>query len=366
MYNILIADDEKDELDVIFYLIHKYHFSLNVFHASNGKDAFHILQNEAIDILLTDIQMPFMDGLELATQAKLLYPSIEILFFSGHDDFEYAKQALSLKAVNYIIKPINPEEFQKSMQETLMSVSRKKNQYDEYAKSSFWDSPSPLSYDHSDDTSSCLEDSSLLSEIEKAIQLKNPSLLQEKVTQLLSKYESNSVVSHIYIRYVSTTLLQYLLKELPSSDDYSFLQASEIIYCANNFTQVKEYIQKYLDRVLIHMKKESDAANYPIYIIEQYIHENYMHDLSLNQLADMVYLNPKYLSDIFSQAKGISLNKYIRNIRLEKATALLLTSNMKISDISNSIGYPNVSYFCKLFQNKYNQSPEKFRQNRGK
>lgn len=104
--------------------------------------------------------------------------------------------------------------------------------------------------------------------------------------------------------------------------------------------------------------------SYPIQVIEQYILENYDKDLSLTTLADLVYLNPKYMSDIFSQEKGISLNKYIRNIRLNKAAELLLSSNKKISDISNSVGYSNVSYFCKLFNEEFGYTPELFRKER--
>ena len=74
-----------------------------------------LLQKKRFRILFTDIRMPFVNGLELAGQARLLDPELHIVFFSGFDDFEYARQALSLRVIDYILKPVDPEEFQKTV-----------------------------------------------------------------------------------------------------------------------------------------------------------------------------------------------------------------------------------------------------------
>ena len=99
-----------------------------------------------------------------------------------------------------------------------------------------------------------------------------------------------------------------------------------------------------------------------ISIVEQYIRRHYMEGLSLDILADKVYLTPHYLSSIFSQEKGIGINRYIKNVRMEKARELLLGTNMKISDICRMVGYSNLSYFCKAFRNEYGITPEKYRE----
>lgn len=358
MYKILIADDEQDERNVISYLIQKYNFSLDIRNASNGKDALALLQNEHIDILFTDIQMPFMNGLELAAHAKRINPTIEIIFFSGYDDFEYVKQALSLHAVNYILKPVNPEEFYNSMNE----IGQKISNYD-FTKSI---NQNNINYTtRTADTSSDVEDSIILTAIEQAARLKNPDLLNQNVTYILNKYEGTKNISHIYIRYLYTTLLRYLLASLPNSETTNFQSCVDKIYTFNQFNEIKEFIESYLKKSLMYIRQEMQAPKYSIHVIKQHINTHYEEDLSLNQLADIVYLSPKYLSSIFSQTTGISINKYIKNIRMEKAQELLLNSNMKIRDISNNVGYPNVSYFCKLFQEEFGLSPEKYRINKG-
>jgi two-component system, response regulator YesN len=128
MYTILIVDDEKSEREVILFLIKKYKLNLHTLQADNGKAALDILKEKPVDILLTDIKMPFINGMELATKARDIYPDIEILFFSGYDHFEYVKTALSLRAVNYILKPINENEFYKSILTIINTIHKRETQ----------------------------------------------------------------------------------------------------------------------------------------------------------------------------------------------------------------------------------------------
>ncbi|SHM53197.1 Helix-turn-helix domain-containing protein [Anaerosporobacter mobilis DSM 15930] len=362
MYKILIADDEQDERNVISYLIKKYNFSLDLRNASNGKEALTILEHEHIDILFTDIQMPFMNGLELAARAKEINPTIEIIFFSGYDDFEYVKQALSLHAVNYILKPVNPEEFYKSINEVCQTISNQKQDYlINYDFTNAYNPSTISSTNLTEKTSSDVEDSMILSNIEQATRLKDPNLLRKNVSFLLKKYEGTQNISHIYIRYLCTTLLRYLLTSLPDHETMHFQACVDKIYTFNQFKEIKEFIESFLEKSLTYMKQEMQAPKYSIHVIKQYINGHYREDISLNQLADLVYLSPKYLSSIFSQTTGISINKYIKNIRMEKARELLVNTNMKIRDIGTTVGYPNISYFCKLFQEEFRISPEKYR-----
>ena len=85
MYRLLIADDALDELECIVFLISKFKLPFEVTSAINGEDALGYLQQEHFDILLTDIQMPFMDGLELSKHALALYPDLRVVIISAHE-----------------------------------------------------------------------------------------------------------------------------------------------------------------------------------------------------------------------------------------------------------------------------------------
>ena len=371
MFRLLIADDEKDERDVIQFLLNKYGFKFDILQASNGKEAVNLLTEEPVDILITDIKMPFLNGTEVAAKARSINPNIEILFFSGYDDFEYVKTALSLHAVNYILKPVNPEEFKKSITEiieALVAREAAKAESEKYNKEYFFmknkhSNNADLNYE---DNVSDEEDILLLNSIEQAVRQKNSEALSKNVNLLLDKYKETSKASHIYIRYLCTTLLFLLINALPDTGKNDFKKAAEEVYAFRHFADIRKFIGEYLNLLIVNMKEEANSPKHAINLVEQYIHTHYSEDLSLNLLADTVFLSPKYLSSAFIQATGISLNKYIKNVRMEKAQELLLTTNMKIIDIGQSVGYYNVSYFCKCFQEEFGLTPDKYRQNRGR
>jgi len=127
MYNLLIVDDEKIERDGIKMLIKKFCLPLNVMEASNGKEALKILKDAPIDILFTDIVMPFMDGLELAQHAKEIYPELKVIIYSAYGEFEYAKKAIDVSVIQYILKPIDISEFR----EVMNKVIKKCMEYEE-------------------------------------------------------------------------------------------------------------------------------------------------------------------------------------------------------------------------------------------
>ena len=149
---------------------------------------------------------------------------------------------------------------------------------------------------------------------------------------------------------------------LPLHSEEDLQNAIKEIYSFRHFSDIVKLIEHYLSLVTAEFEQGQNASNYAVYQVEQYIRTHYSEDLTLNILADLVYLNPNYLSNVFSQVTGCTLNKYINQIRMEKAQELLLHTNMKITDISQAVGYPNASYFCKSFQKRFGTTPERFRQ----
>ena len=81
MYTLLIADDEAHERDLIRFLLRDSKHILHILEAQNGRDAFEQLSNNHVDILLCDIEMPFLNGIELAKKVKEQNPDIEIFIF---------------------------------------------------------------------------------------------------------------------------------------------------------------------------------------------------------------------------------------------------------------------------------------------
>ena len=123
LYKLMIVDDEEEiRLGVIKKINWEENGFLVVGDAENGQEALELAEKLHPDVIMTDIKMPFMDGLELGKKVVDLMPSTKIIIFSGSDDLEYAHQAIKINVVEYVLKPINSIELievLKRLKETL-------------------------------------------------------------------------------------------------------------------------------------------------------------------------------------------------------------------------------------------------------
>ncbi len=111
MYTVLLVDDEKEVVPVIMRKLNWEELGFSVIgSAGNGVKALELMEEYQPDVLVTDIKMPYMDGMELSNRVKTEFPATKILLFTGFDEFEYAKEAIHLEVEEYILKPVNSAE----------------------------------------------------------------------------------------------------------------------------------------------------------------------------------------------------------------------------------------------------------------
>ncbi len=111
MYSMLIVDDHKHLVESLAATVPWDDYGITRIHkAYNGKQALQLIMEQDVDILLTDIRMPEMSGLELIGAIRDRQLDIECILLTGYADFQYAKQAIELQAVNYLLKPVREEE----------------------------------------------------------------------------------------------------------------------------------------------------------------------------------------------------------------------------------------------------------------
>ena len=111
------------------------------------------------------------------------------------------------------------------------------------------------------------------------------------------------------------------------------------------------------------MYKRQDSGNIhrEVEEVKRYINTHYGEEISIEMLAERVFLAPSYLSTIFKKETGQNLSKFIKICRMEKAREMLEGTKDKIVSISEKVGYPNVSYFCQSFREYYGMTPQKYR-----
>ena len=111
MYKIILVDDEEEVRRGVLNKIqwNKYGFEI-VGEAENGKEALEIVEKNTPDIVITDIKMPFMDGMKLTQILYERFPTIKTIILTGFDEFEYAKTAIKLNVIEYVLKPVSSED----------------------------------------------------------------------------------------------------------------------------------------------------------------------------------------------------------------------------------------------------------------
>ncbi len=131
-YTVLLVDDEEEVIQVIMKKLdwEKLGFTV-VGYACNGVKALELVEEYQPDVVMTDIKMPYMNGMQLSNRIKTQFPTTKILIFTGFDEFEYAKEAVHLEVEEYILKPINSLEltnvFMQLKSKLDLEISEKRN-----------------------------------------------------------------------------------------------------------------------------------------------------------------------------------------------------------------------------------------------
>ena len=128
-YKVILVDDEVEVIDVMKKKIHWNDLGFDVVgSATNGVKALELVEKLQPDVVLTDIKMPYMDGLELARKLNQDYPNIYIMLCTGFDEFEYAKEAVHLEIKEYMLKPISAIELSESLMKLKTTLDREREE----------------------------------------------------------------------------------------------------------------------------------------------------------------------------------------------------------------------------------------------
>ncbi|MGO4107824.1 response regulator [Paenibacillus sp. YAF4_2] len=130
MIKILLVDDEAVDLEWLRRRVAGSPLPLQVIGtASSGFNALKLMEDERIDVILSDIRMPIMSGMEFARKAKELNPHVQIVFISGHEDFGYAKEAIQMNASGYLLKPVKDQELQDMLETVCSQVEKERKRH---------------------------------------------------------------------------------------------------------------------------------------------------------------------------------------------------------------------------------------------
>ncbi|WP_029233275.1 response regulator transcription factor [Butyrivibrio sp. VCB2006] len=353
--------------------------------ASDGEVAYSMIQKEQPDIVITDIKMPFMDGLQLSRLIKAEFPWIEIILLTGYEDFQYAREAIRIGVSCYLSKPISGDNLLKEVDALAEKVEEKKQER-KYAlryEAEMQERTEAIKHGISEietfmadfyngryfptqNPSSASEDE-IIPEIDpKHIDRKyikeflrrgDESETEVYLDEFFKRIGRNAIKSTMLRQYVAMDVY-FCVADFVENDlgagrdklDAKIAIPTPEIFAEENRT--REYLAGAI-RAAIEIRDNNYSGKYHDMVKESlaYIEEHYSEDeLSLNTLAAHVNFSPNHLSAVFKQETGQPFIKYLTDFRMEKAKELLCTTAKKSNEIGLMVGYKDPHYFSYLFK----------------
>ncbi|PFO06372.1 hypothetical protein COJ85_08565 [Bacillus sp. AFS076308] len=179
--------------------------------------------------------------------------------------------------------------------------------------------------------------------------------------------EIESLSSPVMINEAVHYLLIGIVNNWIENDGYSedpnlLTDALNITKNAANFIQLKDRVKMWIVHVMEKMTDMKKEQHNPIQVAKEWIKNNLGDNISIKKIAQQVYMNPNYFCDYFKNQTGETILDYVTSVRLEKAKELLEKTDLKIYDISLSVGYQDTKYFSRLFKQWIGQTPSQFRE----
>jgi two-component system, response regulator YesN len=374
MYQIVFAEDEKALRDNICSVIdwQKYDFNIAAT-ASDGEEALQAVRRCRPDVLIADIRMPFMDGLELSRQAKKLLPSIKIIILSGFMEFSYAQEAIRIGVQEYIVKPVTPVKLIRILIK-LNEQLQEENEHQAHvsqlvndlrnAESLLQTSPGGDLYSQD------------ISQIMQAEEQTTDFLLSgstEKIgvftNQLFLNVGESSFHSTLFRSFFLLKIAGCCVKALedmngdPQEVLPQFTDLKTFLAQATTIPAAKAMLNDCLSSLIRYRAVASNATAGMVDKAKMYLKANYpVPDLTVKQVADHVGLSPNYFSNVFKQYTGTTFNKYLTNFRIDKAKELLRTTDDTVYEVARRVGYDNANYFSAVFHRLTGVPPQTYRE----
>lgn len=189
------------------------------------------------------------------------------------------------------------------------------------------------------------------------------ALLNEFIGHVL--FSEGGQIDAVRIRAIElTTLLSRVAMEGGASPDNIYRLNGQFLsqlYKEQELEDLCLLMQEVLERFMRAMFREQDKGNPYIRKALRYMYDHYSEHLELDQTADFVGLSPSYFSTLFRQTVGITFREHLNRIRVEASKRLLLDRKHTLADIAVSVGFPDQSYYCKVFKKIVGVTPGQFR-----
>lgn len=341
MLNVVIADDDLNARKGLQTVIKWEELGANLaFVARNGQEVVEYLKAHPVDLLISDIKMPLLDGVNLSRYVREHYPFVIVILLSAYAEFELCQKALRYGVREYLLKPIDRLKVQK-LCSLIGEVAEEKKRGSELNKT--------------------VQDANFKSDVENALQNKDFEFL-EKVVNLSDDYKKTDIAA---IKKYYLLLLNIALEFCAGGTKELYLQERiwRVFAQLNDVCEFREFVSKCFHRILIDEDIDLPEQKHDIAEkVKEYVDENYLNkDLTVSAISMHFGFSATYLGILFKESQHLTLNEYILCKRMGKACRLLKTTSISISNIGKMVGYGDTRYFSRTFKKYVGVTPTQYR-----
>ncbi len=372
---VLIVDDEPFITQGLTLLIdwEKEGFEIAAC-LENGSQALDFLEKNEVDVVLTDIRMPECSGLELMEQAKSReLTNAYFVIMSGYDDFGYAQQAIRMGCLDYLLKPVDPDELTEIMRKISHAEEEKQAEQQRLAEieSAYLgrNMVAKLIGTYDSGRYTRITYNELMDELVQAIELDDVRKIHDLVYEFYIEVKEKNLTEetvNFNISYLLYQLIRIATEQDPEvnhEEIMTFISESSFersLVWGNSECMISfccEYA-KYIAQL------RSQSAHSVLNDVEKEIREHYAENISLRELSRKLYINNAYLGQMFKKKYGVSFKDYLTDYRINQAAKMLVSSDRKIIDIAEDVGYKDSDYFVQKFIERMGCTPSKYRRDK--
>lgn len=364
MLKVIIADDDELFTEYMRKCIDWRSLDASVIQtASNGFEALRLVSEYCPEIIILDVEMPGMDGIECTGKIREAHPNCEILLITGHDEFQYAQAAAKFGVTDILLKPVDKLTLESALAHVI-------NEYwikycAELVMKCYLDAEN--GYERMEKALTEMDSGNSLPVLFRAVAeaIKTGADINNTISRYLSVVENShspynrQLWLNVYPAYAAAGLLAARgISRFPEpfEDQHSLL---EIIQHAFSQGTLSRTLCEFCSAVFQCLSQQDSPC--PASIAALAVDTMYQHyadpNFNIQTLAEMLHFHEVYLRRIFRSTFGKSPSTFLKDIRMSEAKRLLNAGDIQVQQIAQKVGFNDAAYFSKCFRQYYGYPP---------
>lgn len=336
MIKVLIVDDDKLARKGIISIMPWGEFNMQIIgDVQNGRAALEFLNENEVDIMFVDIDMPELSGIELMEASRKNFPNVQFVVLTFYEEFSYAQAAIRYGVLEYISKvQLEKEDGASILARVLLNYKERKNVYpagsDDHANQEIW--------------------GDVIKEWQHLYWLYDTACFEALLNKTKQLKPGNRKLERLLLKCIQTV-------------DNSLGREESMMPFLTDIELILDWLTEWRNALYKWALTVNTNEKMQICIIRaiNYLELHFTDNLKAEEVADEIGMSRSYFSINFKKFTGKTFHEYVKKERMRVAVSLLEKSNKKITDIAKESGFEDINYFNRVFHEEMKCSPTEYR-----